>query len=136
MTTLLPHKLSLSNIGGLAMGPKIDRPCKYFAQGSCRAGTSCNYNHPRSSFTGKPCRNGSSCRWFSRDKCHFIHSEGIQQSNQSIRQKARTGMCWSGKECKRINCRFVHFSSTEDFPLLGKPMKPNVWIPNNGKYFH
>ena len=127
---------------------KSKEVCRHWRSGNCFRGNSCKFSHvgfqstsdlTRSGTTAasKPCRNGNSCIWLARGKCHFRHQEERgqdtrqNQSRQSNNQSRSEQICWYNENCKRNPCPFKHMSS-KDFPNLSRNQNQRIPVWNNG----
>ena len=128
---------------------KTKRVCKFWRDGFCKKGDSCRFSHVGiqkklvENNTGprrepqrekRRCRNGESCPWLARRKCHFSHEEDENVNKQRWQERRPMRNCKFGNRCRDLpNCRFGHdINSVADFPPLNKPgQNMQVWL--NGK---
>ena len=124
--------------------------CRHWKEGKCFRGESCKFSHvgfqttsgsTRSATTGasNPCRNGSTCVWLARGKCHFDHQrEGTQDTRQNQHRWSETQIrseriCWYNESCRRNPCPYKHIShgSNTDFPSLSRNQPQRIQVWNN-----
>ena len=130
---------------------KSRQVCRHWRAGNCLRGERCDFSHvgfqttsdsTTNTTTGasKTCRNGSSCGWLARGKCHFSHQDTRQTNNgqfgnqgrQAEAQNRSERICWYNENCNRNPCPFKHLSMT-DFPNLPRSQNPRIQVWNNGK---
>ena len=119
--------------------------CKHWRRGRCDRGSQCNFSHVGRQDAARPgiqstkptvtCRNGPTCSYLARGRCHFDHhtnnrhKEGereIRRPNKASRQSDQGRMqqsdrlpCKFGADCDRVlNCPFLH--SLQDFPQYNR----------------
>lgn len=106
---------------GRGVAPGGQEVCRYFVQGNCVRGESCNFLHPRDSAppgaasSSEVCRNFVAGRCTRGESCHFLHPAGGGppmgpgsqaqpfQTNPQVCRNFMAGRCARGD-----SCNFLH----------------------------